>query len=255
MQGARVEEFVHGGRTMLVHRLGEAPGPSFVLVHGIGVGSTYLRPLARALAGFGRVHLLELPGMGAAPRPARPMSVEDFAAIVSAHLLDADVRDPVLIGHSMGTQIVIEASLRHPERFRRLVLMGTVVDPEERTALRQSLRLLEDSMVESPSANAAVFADYFRTGVRWYLATLPAMLGYRTEEALTHVTADLVIMRGGRDPISRPGWTERLRRIVPGARFVEVPGRGHAVMFAPTDAVAAPIAELAGVRWPRGEAG
>jgi pimeloyl-ACP methyl ester carboxylesterase len=52
-------------------------------------------------------------------------------------------------------------------------------------------------------------------------------------------------MRGSRDPISQHEWNIRLTGAIPGARFVEVPGKGHVVMYVATDAVIEPILELA----------
>ncbi len=246
MRWRTVSEFKHDGRTMLVKRLGADTGPHFVLVHGIGVGTSYYHRLARALARSGAVHVVELPGNGRAPRPDAPMSVPDFAAILSAYLIAADVADPVLVGQSMGAQIVVEASLQHPERFRRLVLIGTVVDPRERTAAMQGLRLLQDWLFcETPPANFAVFSDYLRTGIRWYLDTLPSMLGYRTEDAVRGLSAETVVLRGARDPISRHEWNVELTAAMPSGRLVEVPRKGHVVMYTATDAVVEPILELA----------
>ncbi|WP_210478833.1 alpha/beta fold hydrolase [Naasia sp. SYSU D00948] len=246
MRWRTVSEFKHAGRTMLVKRLGAGSGPHFVLVHGIGVGTSYFHRLAKALAPFGEVITVELPGYGRAPRPETPMSIEDFAEILSAYLIAEDVPDPVLVGNSMGTQIVVEASLQHPDRFRRLVLLGTVVDPRERTAPQQALRLLQDCLFcESIPSNIAVFADYVRTGVRWYLATLPSMLAYRTEEAVTRLTAETVVMRGARDPISKHEWNEQLAASIPSSRLIEVPRKGHVVMYTAPEAVVEPILELA----------
>jgi pimeloyl-ACP methyl ester carboxylesterase len=246
MRWRTVSEFKHDGRTMLVKRLGAGAGPHFVLVHGIGVGTSYFHRLAKSLARFGEVLAVELPGYGRAPRPETPMSIEDFARILSACLLANDVPDPVLVGHSMGSQIVIEAALQHPDRFRRVVLMGTVVDPRERSAPLQAMRLAQDCLFcESIPSNIAVFADYVRTGVRWYLTTLPAMLGYRTEEAVRRLSAETVLIRGARDPISRQEWSEQLVASIPSARLIEVPKKGHVVMYTATDAVVDPILELA----------
>lgn len=246
MRWRTVSEFKHEGRTMLVKRIGAGTGPHFVLVHGIGVGTSYFHRLARALAPLGEVLAVELPGYGRAPRPETPMSIEDFAEILSACLIAEDVPDPVLIGHSMGCQIVVEAALQHPDRFPRIVLMGTVVDPTERTAARQALRLLQDCLFrESVPSNIAVLSDYIRTGVRWYLTTLPAMLAYRTEDAVERLTAETLVMRGSRDPISQHEWNIRLTGAISNARFVEVPDKGHVVMYVATDAVVDPILELA----------
>jgi pimeloyl-ACP methyl ester carboxylesterase len=58
------------------------------------------------------------------------------------------------------------------------------------------------------------------------------------------------VMRGERDPISRRWWAERLQEAIPAARFVEIPGKGHVVMFTATDAVVDPIVELASLPQP-----
>lgn len=251
MRWRTVSAFKHAGRTMLVKRLGADEGPQFVLVHGIGVASAYYRRLAVALARHGGVHAVELPGHGGAPKPDEPMSIEDHAGVVSAYVIQASLVDPILVGQSMGTQVVTEASLQHPDLFRRVVLIGTVVNPRERSALHQGLRLLQDCLFfETPPSNWVVLRDYVRTGVRWYAATLPAMLGYRTEEAVRRLTAETVVIRGGRDPISRRDWNLQLERLLPLARFVEVPRRGHVVMYTSPEEVMAPILELAGLPVP-----
>jgi pimeloyl-ACP methyl ester carboxylesterase len=248
MRWRTVSAFKHAGRTMLVKRLGEDEGPHFVLVHGIGVASSYYQRLARALAPHGAVHVVELPGHGGAPKPDEAMSIEDYAAIVSAYVIQQGIVEPVLVGQSMGTQVVIEASLQHPPLFSRVVLIGTVVNPRERSALHQGLRLLQDCLFfETPPSNWTVLRDYVRTGVRWYAKTLPAMLGYRTEESLRRLSAETVVIRGGRDPISRRDWNLQMERLIPLARFVEVPRKGHVVQQTAPLAVLAPILELAGV--------
>ncbi|BDZ47624.1 alpha/beta fold hydrolase [Naasia aerilata] len=248
MRWRTVSAFKHAGRTMLVKRLGADEGPHFVLVHGIGVASAYYRRLARALAPHGAVHAVELPGHGGAPKPAEPMSIEDYAGVVSAYVIQQGLVDPILVGQSMGTQVVTEAALQHPNLFRRVVLIGAVVNPRERSALHQGLRLLQDCMFfETPTSNWVVLRDYVRTGVRWYAATLPAMLGYHTEDALRRLTAETLVIRGGRDPISRHDWNLQMRRLIPLARFVEIPRKGHVVMYSAPEAVLAPILELAGL--------
>jgi pimeloyl-ACP methyl ester carboxylesterase len=246
MRWRTVSAFKHEGRTMLVKRLGADEGPNFVLVHGIGVGSTYFQRLADALAPHGAVYAVELPGHAQAPKPDDPLSIEDFAAVLSAWLLEQGIEDPVLIGQSMGCQVVTEAALQQPDRIRRVVLMGAVVNPRERSALLQGLRLLQDCLFfESPPSNWAVLRDYVRTGPRWYLKTLPAMLGYRLEDALPRLGAATVVLRGGRDPISRRDWNLRMRELLPLARFVEVPHKGHVVMWTAPDTVTEQVLALA----------
>jgi pimeloyl-ACP methyl ester carboxylesterase len=243
MRWRSVQEFEHAGRTMLVKRPeGDGDdGPPVVLVHGIGVSSRYFTRLARALAADGSVHVVELPGFGAAPRPDEPLTVEEHAATVNAYVRSAGLGQAVLVGHSMGVQVVVEAALQDPEPYAAVVGIGGVVDPGARTAVRQGLRLAHNSLLEPPLSNWAVLRDYARTGPRWYLKTVPIMLGYRTEEALPRLRVPLLLLRGSRDPIAGPAWTEQMRRLAPDARLVEIEGAAHVAQYSRPEQVAEEI--------------
>ena len=235
-------------RTALVHEYG-AGGATTVLVHGIGVARLYFRPLTARLAQDGHVLVVELPGFGGAPkRPERrrPPTIEQHARLL-ADLLRTRGSGPVrLVGHSMGTQIVADLAARDPDLVGELALLGPVTDPAAPDALRQGLRLGRDTLGESFGANVAVFTDYARTGPRWYLRTLPFMLGYDLRAVLPRVTAPTLVMRGARDPIAPHGWADQVARLLPRSRFVEVPGAHHVVQFTHPEQVATEL--VAGVR-------
>lgn len=239
-------EFEHLGTTTHVRRLGPDTDLQYVLVHGIGVGHHYFAPLASALVGSGPgegtggVHVLELPGFGATPAPAEPLTIAQLAAVVVAYVRETGLDRPVLVGHSMGAQVVIEAALQAPALVGPVVSIGGVVDPGSRSPVRQGLRLLADFLVETPSANWAVLQDYVRTGPRRFLETVPIMLGYRTEEAVVRLRSPLLVLRGDRDPVARRDWTDQLARLAPVGRFVEIPG-AHVVMYTRPGAVAQEI--------------
>ena len=233
----RIED---GGSTMLDHRSGPADGTPFVLVHGIGVGLSYFRRLARLLAEHGPVHVVELPGFGRAPKPAHVLSVEEHATPVVA-LLESIGRPVVLIGQSMGCQVALEAALRVPGLVERLVAIGPVTDPDERSAPMQGLRLLQDVLGETPATNAAVFSEYARCGPRRYLATLPSMLAYDTDAAASAVRVPTMILRGSRDPICRRPWARRLAARLAVGGLVEVPGGHHNVHSTHPRAVASAV--------------
>lgn len=245
MQWRATETFRHSDRTMLVHRPPHesASGPQFVLVHGIGVSARYYTRLARALAPSGGVHVVDLPGFGQAPRPDTPLRIEDHAEVLNAYVRSAGLRHPLLVGHSMGTQVVVEAALQAPDLHVGVVAIGGVVDPAARTAPLQALRLAQDVLREPPLTNWTVLSGYARTGVRWYLRTLPAMLGYRTEEALPRLTVPLLVVRGARDPIATGEWTEQMGRLGPGTRVVEIDGAAHVAMHTHPDQVARAVLE------------
>ncbi|WP_289017545.1 alpha/beta fold hydrolase [uncultured Ornithinimicrobium sp.] len=230
MRWRSVVEFEHAGTTTHVHRLGPDTDQQHVLVHGIGMGRHYLTPLAESLAGSGGVHVLELPGFGDAPTPDQPLTVEQLAAVVLAYVRRTGMTRPVLVGHSMGAQVVVEAALQGPDVVGPVVAVAGVVDPGARSAGRQGMRMLADLFVETPSTVAALVRDWLRTGPRRYLETVPLMLDYRTEEAAVRLPVPLLVVRGDRDPVAPHDWADQLTRLAPDGRLVEVPG-AHAVMF------------------------
>jgi pimeloyl-ACP methyl ester carboxylesterase len=109
---------------------GEAlrPGlPAIVFVHGAGCDATVWTLFARyfARAGF-NVIAPSLPahdGSGGAPLE----SVGQMAGWIHLLLDVLNVERALLVGHSLGSLVALEAAGMRPERFERLVLLGTAV--------------------------------------------------------------------------------------------------------------------------------
>lgn len=222
--------------------------PAVVLVHGIGVSHRYLGRLHAVLAETVDTYSVDLPGFGSTPRPARTLSVADHAAYVLDALEQLGVRSMVFVGHSMGVQFGIEAALQEPERVRRLVLMGPVVDPKRRTVPQQALALGCDSLFyESPSSNALVLSDYLRCGPIWYIKTLRVMMEYPTEDRITGVVAPVLVIRGANDPVAGPEWSRMLAGRAPNGQLVEIRGSGHVVQHNRAVEVAEAITSFAGL--------
>jgi pimeloyl-ACP methyl ester carboxylesterase len=220
-------------------------GPTFLLVHGIGVSSRYFERLVPVLAERGRVVAVDLPGFGRAPKPGFGMSVEDFAALLAASLDRLGLVRFTVVGHSMGTQIATRLALIRPDAVQAVALLGPVTDPRDRNGLTAALMLAKDCLGESPRGNWVVFTDYLRCGIRWYLTVLPSMLTYPIEEELTRLSTPVLVMRGKADPIARRSWVRALANRAPGSRIAEVADARHLVMHARPRETAALLHELA----------
>lgn len=102
--------------------LGISGARELVMVHGWGMHSGLLRPLAEDLAAERRVTLIDLPGHGASSPYARVDQAVAEAwvdAIAGAVPEGAD-----LLGWSLGGILGIPLAARYPEKVRRLVLMA-----------------------------------------------------------------------------------------------------------------------------------
>jgi pimeloyl-ACP methyl ester carboxylesterase len=230
--------FTHGGATMIWEARGEG-STTFVLLHGIGMGRTVFTGLAELLTPHGRVIAIDLPGYGEAPEPPRTPTVERLADVVAAFLRDANIPGPVLIGHSMGTQVAVEVSARHPDLGARLVLLGPTVEIGQRRARTQLRKLTRDLIDESPRVLLTGAREYVRAGPN-LRQKVRAMLVHRPELAYPKVAGDTLVLRGEADTVAPRDWCRFVARSIPRARFAEVPGSGHETMIKNPD----PAAEL-----------
>ncbi|MFE7631371.1 alpha/beta fold hydrolase [Kocuria sp. NPDC057446] len=216
--------------------------PPVVLVHGVGMSGRYFLRFADALAATHDVYALDLPGYGTAPRPLRPLTPLELGRVVADAVEALGLEAPVVVGHSMGCQIVVDAVKDHPGRWAGYVLVGPTVDPTARTLLHQGWRLLRDTLREPPRTNAVVALDYLRMGPLRYLRTARHMLRDRIEENVRGCTPPGLVVRGSRDPIAQRDWARRLARTAPDARFLEIPGAPHNVQHTDPQELAAACA-------------
>jgi pimeloyl-ACP methyl ester carboxylesterase len=215
-----------------------------VLVHGIGVSGRYFTRLARELGRSVGVLVLDLPGFGGSPRPAAPLSIAEHGRVVADVIARTAADRPVLVGHSMGAQVVAEAALARPEAVAGVVLVGPVVDPKARSGVRQAARLIRDVPYETPAATAMQVREWLRCGPRWYAATLPKMLDYPMASRVGDLRVPVVLARGEHDPVTPARFLGLLADRIPNVRTLEVPGAGHVAMFRRPEYVASAVLEL-----------
>ncbi|MEO8743020.1 MAG: alpha/beta fold hydrolase, partial [Lysobacteraceae bacterium] len=119
----------------------DPPKPVIVLVHGFTGSKENFLPLMGAMAANYRLIAPDLPGWGESER----LSAADYGAAAQAERLAAFLRvlpkivgvdgpPALLVGHSMGGQIVGLLAARHPELVDRIALLsasGVLFDENE----------------------------------------------------------------------------------------------------------------------------
>ncbi|MFG6402400.1 alpha/beta fold hydrolase [Microbacterium sp. P04] len=204
-------------------------GRSFVLVAGIGVAATYFEFLAPALAMHGEVFALDLPGFAGVPRPNEQPTAAFFADQVEAVLDQHALQNPVLIGHSMGTQVVTEVLRRRPT-ISHAVLVSPVINEAERAAPVQAVRFLQSAAHETVHLALTAVSAYILCGVVYFLTVLPHMMRYGISERLRGVSAHVLLIRGEFDRTSPRRFHSRLVTAAPRARRWEIEGAAHSII-------------------------
>ncbi|MEJ2871335.1 alpha/beta fold hydrolase [Actinomycetospora sp. OC33-EN08] len=106
----------------------EGVGPVVVLVHATPFDLDYWAELARTLSSDHRVVRYDLRGHGSAAAAPVPDTCRLAADLVE--LLDLlDVASAHVVGHSLGATIAQRVTLDHPDRVRRLSLLGARASP------------------------------------------------------------------------------------------------------------------------------
>ncbi|SDQ23483.1 Lysophospholipase, alpha-beta hydrolase superfamily [Curtobacterium sp. UNCCL20] len=225
------------GTYVRVSSIGEPGERAFVLVAGLGIAATYYERLAPHLNENGPVHALDLPGFAGVPRFRGAVSIERYADAVEHVLDELGLVDPVLVGHSMGTQVVTEVAARRPE-LSDLVLISPVVDSKARTVRQSAFRFLRSTLHEPAAVRWHGITAYALCGWHWFSKVLPRMIAFPIEERAAHVQARTLIVRGEHDAMVPRDWVRRLARVFPYAVLREVVDGAHSVMHAQADAVA-----------------
>jgi 2-hydroxymuconate-semialdehyde hydrolase len=129
-------QIVAGGIATNYHDVGS--GAPVLLIHGSGPGVTAWanwRLVLPELAKTCRAIAPDMVGFGYTERPAGVEYGVDGWVDHAIGLLDAlDIEQTNLIGNSFGGAIALALAIRHPQRVRRLVLMGSVGVPFPITA-------------------------------------------------------------------------------------------------------------------------
>ena len=120
----RVNGIAHSpdGITLAYEVLG-AGDPALVFVHGWSCDRTYWRHQIGHFAQSHRVVALDLAGHGESGAGRLEWTMRSFGRDVAAVVDHLNLDDLVLIGHSMGVDVVVEAALELRVRLRGLVLV------------------------------------------------------------------------------------------------------------------------------------
>lgn len=230
-----------GDSSMVVSRFGlrgDRTGPDFVLVHGIGVSARSYGPTAVELAAHGDVYLVDLPGYGRSPRPDRDMTIADHARVLGQFLELKNLDHPVVVGHSMGTQVVVQLAADFPDQVDHIGLIAPVIFPDGRSLVRAAGLLLQDGLREPPLVTAMAMQDYlFRAGIGYMIQQTPHLIGAEIERLARDVSAETLLICGDRDPIVPLDWGRELAGLFERGRFVTVPGP-HVAMFSAPELIA-----------------
>jgi pimeloyl-ACP methyl ester carboxylesterase len=263
----------HDGGT--IYTISRGAGPTIVFCHGVTLSSrVWAKQFASFPAAGFRALAFDSRGHGESRVGDTGHSLDNLADDLRTVLEALDLRDIVLVGHSMGGMAVQAFAIRHPdvvdERVAGLVLLSTsshnlVSDAQRvRATLERVLNLGPDVGTFMRQRNLGLLLARIGFGddphpahveaTREMLAAcdkqttreaVSALLHLDLTEGLPKVQVPTLVVVGTADALTPPRDARRIAELVPGARLVEYPGGGHMLMYERTDDVDALIMDFA----------
>ena len=244
-----------------------------VLIHGLGSSADDWFLQLPAFAPHYLCVAVDLRGHGLSGKPAGRYSVGLFAADVAALLRELDLAPAHILGLSLGGMVAQQLAIAHPQVVRSLVLLNTLpgVWPPPRQFVRMVLHRALPPFLENLRARRRmpdmtlfaerVAADLFPDPAAAFLRDLTAariavndpaayrrstlaVARFRPGSALKRIACPALIIAGDADRVVPGVYRARLRKALPHAGYVHIPGGGHACNIDHADEVDAAVLEF-----------
>ncbi|MFO1015251.1 MAG: alpha/beta hydrolase [Caulobacteraceae bacterium] len=238
-------------------------GEPLVFLHGAG-GVTAEDGFLNALAAKYHVYAPLLPGYGDSEECEDVRDMLDFT-LHTADVVEAlGLKDPILVGHSMGGMIAAEMAAIAPHDVSRLVLICPAGLWSDDYPIPDMFSLMPYEMPAMMFHDAAAGAALMTAGrnvadpnfLQTYLVTNARQMGMAGKilfpiperglaTRLYRVKAKTVVVWGESDKMIPPIYGSLFKAAIKGAELVTAPEASHMVIVEQTDAVMGAIAKVA----------
>ena len=233
-------EYVEQGRT---------GGVPVVFLQGVTDSWRSFERVLPLLPSWMHAYAISARGHGNSSKPERGYLLSDMSADLAAFLDAMSLGRPILVGHSMGSMVAQRFVTDHPDRCAGLVLVGTFAtlfqDPGVTAFYQSAIAPLVDPIEErfarewqQSTLARPMPADHLDTVVAETLK-VPARVWHEAFEGflttpdfsreLARVSVPSLIVWGNQDTYALRDGQDRLAALIPGVRFIEYAGAGHAL--------------------------
>ena len=100
-------------------------GKPIIMLHGWLTDLESMRPLTSNLSKKFKIYLVDVIGFGKSDLPENPLNSNDFGDFLKEFIEKLNIENPILIGHSNGGRIIINAVGRNLVKPKKIVLIDS----------------------------------------------------------------------------------------------------------------------------------
>lgn len=276
MPGDVVAHDIESADGGVIHYLEKGSGQPLVLLHGVTLGASVWAPQFHQLTDRFRVIAVDLRGHGGSTAGHGGFGLGRLGDDVATLLETLDLRDAIVVGHSMGGMTAMTFCADHPEvlaervagvaflatrahnvfppllagQLRQLVARGSqqVASGKplpKRTEVDARVARLAFGDRPSPKAVRVVAGLGANMEPASMLASVDQMFDLDARDALRRTKTPSLVMVGTRDLLTPVPSGRALAHLLPDCDFVVLPRAGHQLMQERPNEVAALLREFA----------
>lgn len=235
----------------------ESSHTEFILLRGLGRWSEHWCGFQDLLAQAARVTVIDNRGFGLSQnaKVSLNLTVDKMAEDVLEVIDQAHIKNPVLVGVSLGGMIALTTAAKQPETFSKLVLVNTSIggSPYARIT-RKALAALSKRFWSSSEFYPALadvllgtdcsderkteFAEHWTRidkahDVRpsYVALQLLAALRFSSESILESISTPTIVVKGACDQFVDPRNSDWISEKITGSKLVVCPNGGHELAF------------------------
>ncbi|ENH97887.1 alpha/beta hydrolase fold protein [Gracilibacillus halophilus YIM-C55.5] len=227
-----------------IHYQQEGEGQPVVLLHGWGTSLDLFADLQHSLAQDFQVTSIDFPGFGQSDEPPESWDVSQYTDFLEKLLLQLQIEQPILVGHSFGGRVSIKYASRHSD-VEKIILIGSAGIKPKRSlkyyvkvytfkAIKQCLRLpvlnkyKEDIL--SKYRGKAGSSDY-QNASRVMQQTLSKVVNEDLTHHMPHIQAPTLLIWGANDTATPVDDARKMEELIPDAGLALIEGAGHYVFL------------------------
>ncbi len=244
---------VYSDGVFVDHQIAGAGEYTVLFVHGWCIDQSYWKDQVEFLKSDFKTVTMDLPGFGNSGTNRDIWTIEAYGDDVKAVIDQLGLTKVIVVGHSMGGDIALEAALKNPEIIALVGIdnfkeVGVEYDAETMAQIDEFMAMLrsnfsviapayaEGSLFHSSTSNAIksrVMTDFMQSDSTVAISTLEALWNYAEREAdqLQKMEQELYLINSN----ASPTLTDGLDAIQLDYKLVEIDSTGHYPMIEKPD--------------------
>lgn len=208
-------------------------GEVIVFVHGWLDSKKTFEPLIKLLSKDYRCVALDLPNFGASEQAEDIISIDDYAEFIAEFIKKLEIKDYILLGHSMGGQIIIRGTSKGVLKPKKVVLIASAGLRNKQAFRKKMLKI--GAKVAKHFATAKVKnrfyekigSDYSTDLSPLHKKIIASVLSDDVAQDARRIKCPALLIYGEEDQHTPPWMGEELANLIAGSKLITVSGFNH----------------------------